>query len=352
MPYSYPEFKNEVKEHIKQYIPTSSNILDVGPGSGTYYDLLNESGYKLDCIEIWEPYIEQFKLHEKYNIVFNGDIRTFDLEYYDYIIMGDVLEHLSYQDARILMDEIKRLNKKCLVAVPYSYIQGSYEGNVHETHLQPDLTVQNMFLRYPELNLLYGNEIYGYYINYPLESKLTDIANNNRVDKGTEHYEAHGYTEVYQKYISSTDNIGLLEIGIWHCDSIRMWNQYNPNIDVHAVDIDPNVNNFLTGNEKCNIYIGDQGHIGFLNEFIVPILDKIDVVIDDGSHKCQDILTSFAIMYPHLKHGAKYFIEDLHATEAEKDNLIANLILLIGDEGYHPTDVKFFCNGKLMLIIK
>lgn len=43
--------------------------------------------------------------------------------------------------------------------------QGEHEGNIHETHLQPDLTPKIMEDRYPELELLYGSEYYGYYIN-------------------------------------------------------------------------------------------------------------------------------------------------------------------------------------------
>jgi hypothetical protein len=43
--------------------------------------------------------------------------------------------------------------------------QSEYEGNTHEIHLQPDLTPENMLERYPDLELLYGNNFYGYYTN-------------------------------------------------------------------------------------------------------------------------------------------------------------------------------------------
>ena len=42
--------------------------------------------------------------------------------------------------------------------------QGEHEGNMHETHLQPDLTPDIMKQRYSDLELLYGNNFYGYYI--------------------------------------------------------------------------------------------------------------------------------------------------------------------------------------------
>ena len=53
----------------------------------------------------------------------------------------------------------KNSGKECLVAVPYEMEQGEWEGNVHETHLQEDLTEEIMKGRYPKLDLLYGNNI-------------------------------------------------------------------------------------------------------------------------------------------------------------------------------------------------
>ena len=177
MPYSYSYYKPEIKEHFKTHIPVTTKILDVGPGAGCYSDLLRELGYRIDCLEIFEPYIEQFNLVSKYDNVILGDINNFNFSEYDYIIMGDVLEHLTFNDARIFIEKISELNKKCLIAVPYNYEQGDEFGNIYETHLQPDLTPANVLERYPELEFLFGNELYGYYINYQLtNTNLTWLA--------------------------------------------------------------------------------------------------------------------------------------------------------------------------------
>ena len=74
MPYSLNIFKNNVEKYIQENIPTDFKILDVGPGSGTFSDLLKPHGYLLDCVEIWEPYVNQFNLKEKYQNVFIDDI--------------------------------------------------------------------------------------------------------------------------------------------------------------------------------------------------------------------------------------------------------------------------------------
>lgn len=166
MPYSYTLFKDEVKNHLINNVSSSAFILDVGPGCGTYSHLLKEHFPYMDAIEIFENYIEQFDLHNKYSNVIVGDIREFDFSHYDYIILGDVLEHLSVYDAKVILNTIQENSIKCLVAVPYQYEQGTYMDNVHETHLQPDLTHDLFLHRYPMMKLLVGDDKYGYYINY------------------------------------------------------------------------------------------------------------------------------------------------------------------------------------------
>lgn len=166
MPYSYSKFKREVADHIVSTVSRQDAILDVGAGSGVYCDLLRDHFDRIDALEIFPAYIDMFKLRGKYSDVHIGDVREFDLRPYKYVIMGDVLEHLSYADALQVLDRINNAGKLTLVAVPYMYEQGAEFGNVHETHLQPDLTPEVMAIRYPMLKLIYGDEQYGYYVNY------------------------------------------------------------------------------------------------------------------------------------------------------------------------------------------
>jgi hypothetical protein len=168
MPTSYPLYKDSVRNWFLQNVPLDTTILDIGAGCGTYSDLIRGYGYKMDAVEIWEPYITKYDLKNKYGWVYEENILNmpFDvLGAYDFYILGDVLEHFSVEDAQWLMNFLKVRGKKYLVAVPYVMEQGEHEGNIHETHLQPDLTPENMLERYPDLELLYGNNYYGYYTN-------------------------------------------------------------------------------------------------------------------------------------------------------------------------------------------
>jgi hypothetical protein len=168
MPTSYPLYKDSVRNWILNNIPLDAKILDIGAGCGTYSDLLRGYGYKMDAIEIWEPYIEKYNLKDKYDKIFNQDVmnmKWYGLREYGLCILGDILEHLSLMEGQTLIRCISLHCENFIVAVPYLMEQGEHEGNTHETHLQPDLTPDVMKQRYPSLELLYGNNFYGYYIN-------------------------------------------------------------------------------------------------------------------------------------------------------------------------------------------
>jgi predicted TPR repeat methyltransferase len=170
MPGSYDFYKPDVKKHLVENIPANTKFLDVGPGYGTYGNLLKPEFNNIDAVEIWEKYVEQFNLRRIYNNVHIGDITTFDFFNYDYLIIGDVLEHIDVDSAKELVNKINSLNKKCLIAVPYMYSQGEHEGNVYETHLQPDLTHEVFLERYPTMVCLFKNDLYGYYVNYKIDN--------------------------------------------------------------------------------------------------------------------------------------------------------------------------------------
>jgi hypothetical protein len=166
MPYSYSLFKDEVKKHFIKNVQKSVKILDVGAGSGTYALLLGDEYPNIDAIEIFPNYIHMFNLSDIYKNVIIGDILDFDFDEYEYLIMGDVLEHFTFVQAKNLLDKITAKDKICLVAVPYMFKQGTEFDNVHETHHQPDLTKEIFLERYPQMKFLCGDDNYGYFVNY------------------------------------------------------------------------------------------------------------------------------------------------------------------------------------------
>jgi cyclopropane fatty-acyl-phospholipid synthase-like methyltransferase len=168
MPYSYAEGKEEFKKHFTETFKYTPNmqILDVGAGAGAYSHLLRSYFNNMDALEIFMPYITEFKLYELYRTVIKDNILSFDVSDYKYLIMGDILEHLTYEQAFDLLSRLHAAGKMFMVAVPYLYPQGECYNNVYETHHQPDLTHQIFMQRYPMMITLWKDDKYGYYINY------------------------------------------------------------------------------------------------------------------------------------------------------------------------------------------
>ena len=164
MPTSSTIYKQEVKEYLISKFHPNIRILDVGAGEGTYYDLLSDYFKNIDAVEVFKPYIDKYNLKDKYNEVFNKNIKDFKYVYYDAIIFGDIIEHLSIEEAQEVLDYAKDRCKELIVAVPYQNKQGIEEGNVYEIHKQDDLTPKNMLERYPMLKELYRDNNYGYYV--------------------------------------------------------------------------------------------------------------------------------------------------------------------------------------------
>ena len=156
--------ESAVTDFIREHFNPNAKILDVGPHDGRWSYYLRQFYNNIDAVEAYEPYIDQFDLRNKYNNVFVSDINEFGFDYYDLIIMGDVLEHIETETAQKV---VKRLVTKCnqlIVIVPYEFSQDDFDGNEYQVHKQEDLTKEIMQARYPELTLLMSDEARGVYV--------------------------------------------------------------------------------------------------------------------------------------------------------------------------------------------
>lgn len=164
MPFSTQVFKRETIDFIKNKFNRTSTILDIGAGAGAYYDHLKDHFYKIDAVEVFEPYVEKYRLKEKYTNVFIQNVLDFDFTYYDLIILGDILEHISEEDGVKL---INRLYDKCndlIIAIPYNSEQDAHFNNDFEKHLQTELTVNSFLEKYKGFKILASRHDYGVFI--------------------------------------------------------------------------------------------------------------------------------------------------------------------------------------------
>ena len=112
MPFSPYENKEWILEKIKEVNPKT--ILDVGVGEGILEAIVRPvfgDKVMLHGLEVWEPYIGEYNLESKYDKIFNVDAREWDDWEYDLIMFGDVLEHMTEEEAVSLWNKAAKNTK-------------------------------------------------------------------------------------------------------------------------------------------------------------------------------------------------------------------------------------------------
>ncbi len=140
---------------------------------------------------------------------------------------------------------------------------------------------------------------------------LDGIALEVGTDKSSAH---HDYAKSYEIEFNSLrdKNIHLLELGVGEGPSLEMWKRYFYNALVVGVDIKDLTKKRFPNlvDDRCKIELGSQDDITFLNS-INSKYDGFDIMIDDASHLASKTIKSFVRLFPLLKEGGIYVIEDL-----------------------------------------
>lgn len=123
----------------------------------------------------------------------------------------------------------------------------------------------------------------------------------------------HNYGVFYEEFLKNKkDKIkNIIEIGSWIGSSSAAFYFFFKNATIYSLDIDFTINTIFA--ERIKRVICDQSNETQINKFIVDyeLQNRIDVVIDDGAHIDECILTSFNTIFLHLAPGGHYFIEDV-----------------------------------------
>jgi MycE methyltransferase N-terminal len=144
---------------------------------------------------------------------------------------------------------------------------------------------------------------------------LEDLAVRFGSDKwGSAHWYTPHYTRHFQPW--KDEPVRLLEIGIggfrdadYQGGSLHMWQHYFHRGLVFGVDI---IEKKVSGS-RIRTFCGDQNSPEFLSRLAADH-GPFDIVIDDGSHVNEHIRTSFDTLFPCLRNGGLYVIEDLQAS--------------------------------------
>lgn len=136
---------------------------------------------------------------------------------------------------------------------------------------------------------------------------LDDLARYYGTDKSSLY---HGYTAIYERYLRNYrfDITKVLEIGYEHGASAKMWMVF-PNSQLHIIEYDPS--KIGNDSERLIFHRGDSGDRNFLQSLDI---DGLDLVIDDGNHYSSHIISAFEVLFPRIRSGGLYVVEDTHCS--------------------------------------
>jgi len=149
----------------------------------------------------------------------------------------------------------------------------------------------------------------------------------------------HNYTPTYHSVLDSRRDttLHMLEIGVGNIPlmrpivgdrykpgaSLRMWRDYFPKAEIIGCDIDKKV--LFNDEDRIKTFYADQSNEPSLVSLIEQIKSpdgKLDIILDDGSHNKDHQIFSFKILWPYIRAGGLYIIEDIWFTFMDE---IANL---------------------------
>ncbi len=127
------------------------------------------------------------------------------------------------------------------------------------------------------------------------------------------------YFSVYDRHFATfvgRPDLRMLEIGVSQGGSLDLWRDYfGAGLKLVGADIDPNCKRFEE--PGVDIRIGSQDDPAFLRS-LAEEFGPFDIVLDDGGHTMTQQITSFRGLYPAVRDGGVYMVEDCHTSYHEQ----------------------------------
>jgi len=122
------------------------------------------------------------------------------------------------------------------------------------------------------------------------------------------------YFDIYDRHFSPYRGrkVNIVEFGVSQGGSLQMWRDYfGRQATITGVDVDPRCAELT--DKGVNVVIGDQEDRKFLND-LADRVGEIDIVIDDGGHTMGQQIATFEELWPRVRDGGIFLVEDLHTS--------------------------------------
>lgn len=171
--------------------------------------------------------------------------------------------------------------------------------------------------------------------------ELDTIGLKTGTDKNSDY---HNYLDIYESYLKELkcERLTLIELGVGGYqfadkggEGLRMWYDYFRRAKIIGIDIYPKEGII---NDRTEFWQGSQTDKSLLKTILrrEENAERI-IVIDDCSHNNKLTIETFNIIFPQLKKGDLYFVEDVHTSYYDTQEFGGN-----EKPGAKDTTMQFF----------
>lgn len=145
-----------------------------------------------------------------------------------------------------------------------------------------------------------------------LRNKLNELGVQYKTDKSDRY---HNYLRKYEFFLESYRDLemNVLELGVFNGGSLSMWEEYFGKAIIYGVDINTDCKKYENARKK--VIICDLSKAESYDE--LKRLESM-IIIDDASHMWSHQIKALYYLFPSLKSGGIYIIEDLGTNFSER----------------------------------
>lgn len=134
----------------------------------------------------------------------------------------------------------------------------------------------------------------------------------------------HPYTLFYDNLFKNKiyDKLIIGELGILEGASLRMWNDYFPNANIHGFELHASeINKFNSRYkyDRISLHTLDVRTSKSITTTFSNLGLKFDFILDDTSHEFEDQINIINNIHPYIKEGGILIIEDIFISRNEQD---------------------------------
>lgn len=131
---------------------------------------------------------------------------------------------------------------------------------------------------------------------------------------GTDKQSNHNYGDAYEALFGDTESLYtvdrdairlVMEVGVADGACLQAWAEVFPNARIVGMDIHPSV---LAKGDRIEFHLGDQSKLADCMRAANGRM--FDLIVEDATHKLEDTLRTMFYLWPCVKPGGLYVIEE------------------------------------------